>query len=174
MMRQHHLFPLISIIAILLLAGCSSSTNTGTTGVKQGTTATSSPTATITVNPAATATFGPPCVGDLWINPITSAGDNIPLPPQTISGLLETSPYVDGWVGHYMRLCTSGNTDYVNAFVEAQMPANGWSYGPASQGCICNGLPVWSRSNEMRFVQFDEHPNQVHGDVQWGVTVFSH
>ena len=119
-----------------------------------------------------TATAGPPCSGGRWGGVAASAGANIPLPPQTVTGPREYIPS-GSWTGTYTQLCTSGNQQTIDTFVQQQLPAAGWSLTAPPGDCVCNGLPVWSRPNDGRLVQFDAHPNLYAGSVRWSVTIFT-
>jgi hypothetical protein len=158
---------------IFFLAACggeSSNASNGKTLIS--TTTTHLPTATATVPPGSTATFGPTCSGDFWRGAITEIDPGIPLPPQTVYGGGINLPSVNGWAGRYNKLCTSGNVGYLLEYMDKKMTENGWTYGKPTDGCPCNGDLVWSKAKDGRHVHFDDHPNMLNGAVQWGATVF--
>jgi len=160
-------------LAIVIFSACGSVASA--TAATKNTNSTKTPTAAPPQDTAPTPspTAGPPCTGSLWSSTITFVGPNIPLPPLTVYGLTESFPPANGWVGHYLRLCTSGNLDTVSLFIAQHMPAEGWQYGDPPSDCLCGGLRVWSRPNDNRLIQFDDHPYLLNGTVQWGVSVYT-
>lgn len=161
----------LGLTVALWLAGCGGSA----TSVARSATAATTTTATATTDPAVdapTATAGPPCRGGRWGNVTGYAGPLIPLPPLTVTGPAEYTPS-GGWSAHYLSLCTGGNLETVSAFVNAHMPAEGWSLTAPPADCVCNGLLVWSRPGDGRLAQFDAHPTLLGGDVRWSVTIFT-
>ena len=167
---------ILQVLAALILAA--SIAGCGGTSAAQGgkhTTSTSAPTKpTATTNPDATATAGPVCQGGLWHGIIDSAGPNIPLPPQTVSGLRENFPSDGTWTGLITRLCTSGNLEQVDGWEQQHMLDAGWNEGQPPSSCTsCAGL-VWTHANDNRLVQFEPHPTLLNGTVQWSVIIYTH
>lgn len=159
------------LVAIALLFGACSAGIPGVAATSAGPTAT--PLLGDAPGEGPTPTAGLPCSGGRWGAITAFIGPNIPLPPLTVTGPDEYTPS-GSWAGHFVQLCTGGNLESVSAFVQQHMPPEGWTLGSPPADCICNGLPVWSRANDGRLVQFDSHPTLFNGAVRWSVTIFTH
>jgi hypothetical protein len=171
-MRMRTMAGAIVFFAVIL-AGCGGSP-AGVSATTGG--ATKTPAATATPNifgsPTPEPTGGPPCHGGEWSTPIIPSVEGIVLPPQTVAGAAENIPS-GSWTAFYEALCTGGNIDGINAFLDSHMAAAGWTEGPAPSDCDCNGRQVWTKPNDARLVQFEPNPNQTGGDVRWGIFIYS-
>ncbi len=153
------------------LAGCSFSASTSVQ-------ATAQPTATQTPSPAITGTgtafvYTAPCSGSLWNKTILGVIDNsIPVPPETVSGLLEDFPSVNGWIGYYTRLCTGAPYAVIQQYEANKLVSAGWTYGNPPAGCPCGGGLVWYKPGDPRMIVLDNHPAEIGSDTQWGITIY--
>jgi hypothetical protein len=163
---------LVAVVMALCLISCGSESNGSPTSVVHPE-ATLTPAPTPTDNPNGVPTPGVPCKGGEWGKVITSVGTNIPLPPQTVRGTGENFDVESsGWDGQYISLCTGGTIDGITEFISDHMTQLGWNYGPPIGGCTCSAYNVWTRANDPRQVQFEQHPSEHNGQVRWGVICY--
>ncbi len=172
-MRMRMMMAAAIALAVLALGGCAAGTTDASSTARVPT---ATPAVTATPNlfgtPTPEPTAGPPCQGGEWNATLISSVQGIALPPKTVPGAAETIPS-GNWTAFYQALCTGGNIDGINAFLDTRMLAAGWTEGPAPSGCDCNGHQVWTNPHDARLVQFEPNPNQSGGDVRWGIFIYT-
>ncbi len=170
--------PQVSYFAAVALLLCLASLSACSFPAAATTQATALPTATYTPEPVITGTgtafiYAAPCSGSLWNkNIITVIDTSIPLPPETVGGLLEDFPPVNGWIGYYTRLCTGAPYAVIQQYETAKLEAAGWAYVNPPSLCPCGGGLVWSKPSDPRLIVFDSHPAEIGADTQWGITIY--